>query len=372
MSKKLKVRLTVLFASLFALGALRVAARYPTFVEGFWVPCLSVPINLSLAFLTGRTECSVFELLAAVLLVVAAACCARGALRVRRGSLSVGRALGGAALNVAVSAAVLLCWFELAWGLNYDRLPISARLGWHSANASPSAADPGLLSAVAQAMVRESNFYRSKFAGCGDIDDWAEMDAELDAAFAGAFRRLGLPQTWPRRLGRAKPLHLSFLLSRLGIAGIYIPWTAEASLNRQVPSCQLPLSMAHEKAHQRGIASEDEANFVGFIACLESGDDRIRYSGFLFAQRQLLSELFRHRPDEARLVASHRDALVTDDIRKADAFWRSRRGPATRVGEAVNNVYLRSQGVREGVRSYRLSVRLLIEYAQRERGWWTD
>ncbi len=81
-------------------------------------------------------------------------------------------------------------------------------------------------------------------------------------------------------------------MNHLGIVGIHFPWTGEADYNYTVPAFQLPHAIAHEKAHRRGVASEDEANFIGYLANALSDAPYARCSGFLFAQRQLLGELW--------------------------------------------------------------------------------
>ena len=72
---------------------------------------------------------------------------------------------------------------------------------------------------------------------------------------------------------RAKPVLLSRLLSYIRYTGFFFPYTAEANLNADSPACLLPSTIAHELAHLRGVAREDEANFCAVVACLESGDE---------------------------------------------------------------------------------------------------
>ena len=79
----------------------------------------------------------------------------------------------------------------------------------------------------------------------------------------------------------AKPIFFSRLQSRLGFTGVYFPFTGEANVNVDAPVCLLPATVAHEMAHQRMVASEQEANFVGILAAVTSGDPVYQYSGYL-------------------------------------------------------------------------------------------
>lgn len=60
-----------------------------------------------------------------------------------------------------------------------------------------------------------------------------------------------------------KKILTSKLLSYTHFTGFYFPLTGEANINSDAPDCFIPFTIAHEMAHQRGVASEDEANFVG-------------------------------------------------------------------------------------------------------------
>ncbi|MBR2478999.1 MAG: DUF3810 domain-containing protein [Clostridia bacterium] len=85
----------------------------------------------------------------------------------------------------------------------------------------------------------------------------------------------------PRMYSRVKPVMLSELMSYTHITGVYSFFTGEANLNVAFPDYTLPYTAAHELAHQRGIAREDEANFIAFLACTASDDLYIQYSGYL-------------------------------------------------------------------------------------------
>ena len=127
-------------------------------------------------------------------------------------------------------------------------------------------------------------------------------------------------------------------------------------------------AIAHEKAHQRGVTSEDEAGFVGFLFCVRAGDDLLAYSGWLFAQRQLLRQVARLDPEGARDLIAARDPLVQADVDRARAFWSSHRGWAMRAGTTVNDRFLRLNRVTGGIRSYGMAARLLLLYARAKGG----
>lgn len=79
----------------------------------------------------------------------------------------------------------------------------------------------------------------------------------------------------------AKPSIYNFLMQYMGIQGYYNPITGEAQVNRYLPHFMLPFVVAHEMAHQAGVAAEDDANLVAYTVCQRSADNTFRYSAYL-------------------------------------------------------------------------------------------
>jgi hypothetical protein len=161
-------------------------------------------------------------------------------------------------------------------------------------------------------------------------------------------------------VGRAKPVLLSPVMSYLGIGGIYAPFTGEANVNATLPDWDRPFTVCHELAHQSGFAREDEANFLAYLACRSHPDRDFQYSGTFQAALYVLGALAAaDRPayDAARAALP---APLQRDL-AALAAWRQRyKSRLSGVQDRVNDTYLRSQGQREGVRSYGRMVDLLL------------
>ena len=71
---------------------------------------------------------------------------------------------------------------------------------------------------------------------------------------------------------KTKPIKISKLFLRLQITGIYSPFTSEANVNILIPYTSVAYTIAHEMAHKIGIAYEDEANFIAYLACSKHSD----------------------------------------------------------------------------------------------------
>jgi hypothetical protein len=278
--------LIIIFA-LIAVIASWGAGQSGDFVENVFANGFGQSIGRGLATVTGILPTSVAEvfmfLAGAWFLVVGA----RAAWHVARRKRRAVNALACGGLHFGAFAAVMLALFYVTWGLNYFRAPLIERQGWNEYT-RPESRETEIeqLHERCQELVDATN--ASYMAAMGSEDygepsapatDWSGLDSAIDLGFERVQAELNLDDSFAASRGRAKPVALSPVMDYLQISGFYFPWTGEANYNRQQPPCSLPHIIAHEKAHQRCITSEDEANMFGFLACTRSDDTSARYSG---------------------------------------------------------------------------------------------
>jgi hypothetical protein len=350
----------VLLALLPAALALQwTAARSPQTVERLYAGALYPSVAPVLAAASGPVPFSVGEALVVLAAGAALVWLVRVARRIWTGA---GRRLrlaaAAAARLLAVTGAVYLA-FLLTWGLNYHRPAFAVVTGLGEATTGVAV---GELEALGAALVAAANDARTAVAedarGVGQLE--GGVPSALNRAVAAV--RLASERYAAVRAPFARPkrVFLSTGLSYLGISGIYLPFTAEANVNDIVPDSQLPFTAAHELAHQGGVAPEDEANFVAYVACTRHPDADFRYSGALNAALYVLHALSQADAKRARVLHAGWSPAVRRDL-AALAEWNERyRGPAETAARAVNDAYLKTQGVPEGVRSYGRMVDLLV------------
>lgn len=148
---------------------------------------------------------------------------------------------------------------------------------------------------------------------------------------------------------RVKQVALSVPMSYLGITGIYFPFFAEANVNVNIPSNELPATMAHEMAHAKGVSLENEANVVSYVVCIRSENGFIRYSGLMRAAARLLNSLGEEEFEElyARLCPQ-----VRQEYANANAHYAKYEGVIDQISSFFNDLFLRSNGVASGTKSY--------------------
>ncbi len=118
--------------------------------------------------------------------------------------------------------------------------------------------------------------------------------------------------------------------------------------------------MAHEMSHQRGIAPEDEANFMAFLVCMQSDDPYIRYSGAQSLLEYVYSALSKADRDLYRKCYASLSSRVVGEMRAYNKFFEKyEENVAATVSGTVNNTYLVLQGT-EGTRSYGLVADLAV------------
>lgn len=79
---------------------------------------------------------------------------------------------------------------------------------------------------------------------------------------------------------KAKPSLLGNGIAYMGIEGYFNPFTGEAQVNKNLPHFMLPFVVAHEMAHQTGIAAEDDANLMAYIRSVQSNNVSFQYSAY--------------------------------------------------------------------------------------------
>lgn len=167
-----------------------------------------------------------------------------------------------------------------------------------------------------------------------------------------------------------KPVRASRFMSQQYLLGIYFPFTMEANYNTVMYPVNVPATICHEFAHLKGIILEDEANYFGFVACTESDDPYLQYSGYLSVLGYLSAQVRASVPEKIRKKLVQPDPQVlADDIFLTEKQWEQVEEKALLPTETVSqatdtflNTTLTINGVEDGIRSYSRVVRLLIHY----------
>lgn len=160
-----------------------------------------------------------------------------------------------------------------------------------------------------------------------------------------------------------KPVFFSRVMSMMDCTGVYCPFTGESNLNVDSPTCFLPATIAHELAHQRGIASEQECNFIAVLASTTSGQTAYAYSGWLLGYVHLGNALYSADRDRWQTVYKGLPETVRADLSDNNAYWAQFEStPVQKVSNTVYDNLLKGYGDEYGMKSYGKVVDLLVAY----------
>lgn len=160
------------------------------------------------------------------------------------------------------------------------------------------------------------------------------------------------------------PIPKKVLLSRImcyeGITGIYPYILPEPLINYETPIFELPHTICHEQAHQRGFAREDEANYISYLACINNPEPIYKYSGYYSALVYSINALNKHSPEAFQRCKKAMDPGIFLDINASYKFWMQFEGPVQNASTAINNTFLQVNNQVDGVYSYGRMVDLLL------------
>ncbi|MEP6706201.1 MAG: DUF3810 domain-containing protein [Pyrinomonadaceae bacterium] len=338
-----------------ALALQALASRKPHFIEHYYSRTVFPHVGHALSRVNGLFGFSLAELIiiAIVPLLIGALIYQGRQIVLRR--RPAGKTIRATLLSALWLAGSAMMLFLLLWGFNYERELLGSSLGLARHQASYEQ-----LEIVGEWIVNgiNSNYEASR----GGLDTPRLNRAQLNELIESAYQHEPLlAGLCNGGYAQAKPVYFSGLMSRLGLSGIYFPFTGEANFNAAQPDFDLPYVIAHEKAHQCGFAREDEADFIAFLVCSNSSNSYLRYSGYLNAL-SVVYALAASAPDRYGQVSIRLAEGPRADLSARSAFWSRYAGRASQLSHRINNSYLKANHVASGAQSYREDVALIVAY----------
>ena len=250
--------------------------------------------------------------------------------------------------------------FVLGYGMGYHGSPLAEKLSLEEkAVTAQELEDTALILLGELEPLLDEIAYKTDGASCMPYS-LDEMNDKLNETYKEVCKKYTFIQDLKSKI---KYIALSEPMTYTHISGVYSYYTGEANLNINFPDYSLPFTAAHELAHQRGIAPENEANFVAFLVCKDSDDLYIRYSAYLNMFEYVTNALYRANPESYyNLIYSADSRIRSELIAYSNFFEKYRESVASEVSDAVNDTYLKTQGVSEGSASYGMVVDLTVAY----------
>ncbi|MBV8579227.1 MAG: DUF3810 family protein [Candidatus Eremiobacteraeota bacterium] len=329
-----------------ALAWLLAAGPLPAgWVEDGYANGIFASLNEAFVPLTNRVPFAVGDLEAGVVIVALIVWWVRALRSAPRGRKRI--AFLALIAHTAGFVALGVILFEVLWGLNYRRETVSARVDYSEARVTDAA-----VAAFSEKIVDTLN--ANVAAAHAET-----LDREkLRAAYEPVIGRLG--DTWEVAVADPKTTLLEPYYEAAGIGGQYSPLSFETMLNSSFLPFEVPRALAHEWAHVGGFTDEGDANYIGTLACLRSGDPLIRYSGAFWTYDEL---------PESERRRLHLDPRVVADFEAArERFLRHYKPQIFAFQWRFYDRFLRTNGVKGGVASYGFFLKLLVGTAMDDQG----
>lgn len=227
------------------------------------------------------------------------------------------------------------------------------------------------LAALRDYVVERANALSDEFER--DEKGYLCYDGEAAAQAVEEMKRLG--REVPQLSGfypRPKGLFHSAFFSQQYIMGYYFPFSMEANYNRQMYVANVPATLCHELSHLKGVILEDEANFLGYLACVSSEDAFFQYSGYLSVMGYLDRDFKRACGQDEALYSSHvtiGELAASDKRFLTPEAWQQveessflETNTVRKATDQFLNTTLTLNGVEDGTVSYSRVVTLLLQY----------
>lgn len=314
------------------------------------------PVHRALAVLNDHLPFSVAELLIGLAVIAVLVYIIYTIIKLIRCGGRLKR-LYAAVINLLAAGLAVYAGFCMLWGVYYYGNDFMTRSGLKNDNISVEQ-----LETVTEYFAALVNEYSSQVPRDADGNYVADRDAILrrsNEVYAN------VEETLPCLSGpavRAKGVYFSRVMSYTDFTGFFFPFTAEANVNTDFPPALFASTVAHELAHQRGVAKEQEANFAAVLASLEYGDAEYCYSACMLAYTHLGNALYSADYDAWKSIYLTLNEDVRRDFAANREYWAQFETPVQKVSNTVYEGFLYSYDQSMGLKSYGACVDLLVNY----------
>lgn len=245
-------------------------------------------------------------------------------------------------------AGVLVFFFLFLWGYNYQRVPIFQQIGMKPVplNQEKLLGEIELTRNIVNQLrynIEEDTFAIEK------IMPYPELEKLVRANMRENLYLLGLNFTGEPR---TKQFYPAGFMRRMGILGIYFPFTGESYIDPTLHPLEKPFTIAHEMAHSYGVTDEGEANFIAWVICSNSDDPLLQYSGQLRLLRYQLNDLYRMSKELYGEFYKTIPKGIRNDLISIQKINEQIKPINLEISRKSNDLFLRTQGVKAGINSY--------------------
>ena len=354
--KRNKILTLLLFVQI---GLVYLLSNFPDFIERVYSNGIYIYLSIFFRSILGWIPFSIGDIIYAYLIFLIL----RFIIRIFKKN---GRSLSSLFFQAFANLSIFYFCFYFFWALNYSRPPITYSLQLEISKSSLSTGkyDIEKLKLLSDKLIYKIKVLQKELA----LNDTLAVvvpysSKEILNLTSNGYQNLSkiFNQFRYERVSLKKSM-FSLPITYMGFAGYFNPLTGEAQVDYLIPKVSLPMTCSHEVAHQLGIASESEANFIGFLAANFNSDKYFQYSAILAALRYTLFDIYRYDENLYREYISKLPLGVIKNFKESDEFWEKYQNPAEPFFKMFYDNYLKMNQQKDGLKSYNQMVELLIAY----------
>ena len=214
---------------------------------------------------------------------------------------------------------------------------------------------------------------------CNTLADQIDRDEQGTAVYSGdliaesvhAMETMG--QQYDRLSGyyvTPKYLKCSEFFSQQYIMGYFFPFSMEANINSVMYITNVAPTVCHELAHTKGFIFENDANMIGYLACIQSDDTFLQYCGYLSVLNYVNNDFYKSvNKSTYKKHVRISDRVADDNVFLTREDWQAvektavvKTSTVKKVSNNFLNTNLKLNGVDEGIQQYNEVVNLLLDY----------
>lgn len=346
-------KLIIALALILQILLLKVLANFPNFIETYYSNGIYKWISKGMHFAFGWVPFSVGDILYTLAGIYILRWILKNRKRLRKDTKNY-------ILDILSAVSIGYFAFHALWALNYYRLPLHQSLNIDNDYSTEELVE------FTENLILKTNLIHDiieKHDTTMVVMPYTKR--ELIKLAPQGYKQLAKEYPnlayWPSSLKRSI---YSLPLTYMGFSGYLNPFTNEAQIDGLIPTYKYPTTTSHEIAHQLGYAAENEANFIGAMAAMKHENIYFNYSGYSFALRHCLNDLYLRAPLKYEELIVKVNIGVLKNYEEMRLFWKSYDNFSETFFKNTYSGFLRANNQKGGIDSYSYVVALLVNYFQ--------
>jgi hypothetical protein len=263
-------------------------------------------------------------------------------------------------VDVFAVISIFYFTFHVLWGMNYYRLPLHKSLNLDADYTYEQ------LVTVTKQLIAKSNAIHLEITNNDSIKvdiplSKTEILKQTPSGYADLKFKFPDLEYHPKSI---KTSLFGLPLTYMGFSGYLNPLSNEAQIDGKIPVYKFPTTASHEIAHQLGFAAENEANFIGCMAAISHNNIYFKYSGYTFALRHCLNEIYRRDEILYNEIVESVNLGILKNYQEVREFWERYQNPMEPIFKIGFNAFLKANNQDKGMESYSYVVALLVNYLE--------